>query len=115
MRYFYLNFCRDGNGMGEWYHLAMEAAHCQDLTVVFGELHAINPGKELLEVGLDDGRLGGLAQDLQQVVIANEIEAGKGRTLLLQSESKAEKEDVATIHTRSALYTTRTTKNGLPS
>ena len=77
----------------------MKAAHCQDLTVVFGELHAVNPGKELLEVGLDDGRLSGLAQDLQQVVIANEIEAGKGRTLLLQRETTAEDEDVTTIHT----------------
>ena len=61
----------------------METAHCQDLAVVFGELHTVNPGEQLLEVGLDDGWLCGLTQDLQQVIITNEIEAGEGRPLLL--------------------------------
>ena len=80
----------------------METAHCQDLMVVFGELHTVNPGKQLLEVRLDDGRLCGLTQDLQQVIVTNEIEAREGRSLLLQRESKEEEEYiyVTTVHTQ---------------
>ena len=66
----------------------METAHCQDLAVVFGELNTVNSGKKLLEVSLDDGRLRGLAQNFQQVIITNKIEAREGRPFLLQREGR---------------------------
>lgn len=73
----------------------METAHRQDLMVVFRELHTVNPGKQLLEVRLDDGRLCSLTQNLQQVIVTNEVEAGEGRSLLLQRESKEQEECVS--------------------
>ena len=40
--------------------------------------------EELLEVRLDDGRVLGLAEDLEQVVVADEVEAREGLALLLE-------------------------------
>jgi len=42
--------------------------------------------KELLEVGLNDGGVGGLAQDLQEIIISYEVEPGKGRALLVHTQ-----------------------------
>ena len=107
----YLNFCCDGNWIGKQYHLPMETAHRQDLAVVFGELHTVNPCKQFLEVRLDDGRLCGLTQDLQQVIVTNKIEARKGRTLLLPRESKEEEEQICGYCT----HVYMNYENGLPS
>lgn len=40
--------------------------------------------EEFLQVGLDDGWVGRLAKDLQQVIVTDEVEARKGRALLLR-------------------------------
>lgn len=47
-------------------------------------IHLLDTREQLLEVRLDDGRVAGLAQNLQQVVITQEVEARELRALLLQ-------------------------------
>ena len=64
----------------------MQATHGQDLVIVLGELDTVNPSKQLFEVRLDDRWLRCLTQNLQQIIVTNEIEARKGRSLLLQIE-----------------------------
>ena len=46
----------------------------------------MNASKELLEMRLNDDRVRGLAQDLQQVIITNKIETREYGTLLLFNE-----------------------------
>lgn len=41
--------------------------------------------EEFLQVRLDDGGVGRLAEDLQQVIVSDEVEAGKRRSLFLIS------------------------------
>lgn len=38
------------------------------------KVHTVDTSEELLEMGLDDGRVLGLAQDLQEVVVTDEVE-----------------------------------------
>jgi hypothetical protein len=51
--------------------------------VVLRERHLVDAGEQLLEVRLDDRRVLALAQDLQQVIVAQEVEAARvGRSVL---------------------------------
>ena len=53
------------------------------MSVLFVEGDLKDAAEELLEVALDDGRVLGLAQDLEQVVVTDEIEARELLALLL--------------------------------
>ena len=43
----------------------------------------MDASKQFLEVSLDNAGVGGLSKDLQEIVIPNEVEAGKDGALLL--------------------------------
>ena len=47
---------------------------------------SVYAGKQLLQVGLDDHRVGGLAQYLQQVIVADKVESWEDGPLFLQWE-----------------------------
>ena len=69
--------------LAERHDLAVQALHGDDVLVALAELDAVDAGEELLQVRLDDGRVGRLAEDLQQVVVADEVEAREEAALLL--------------------------------
>ena len=59
--------------------------YCHDLAIVGTELDAVNTGKKLLEVILNDpGFVGSLADNIQQVIIAQEVEASEIGAFSLQ-------------------------------
>ena len=56
-----------------------------DLTVIRAELDGMDSGEKLLQMVLDDPRFRGrLSDNIQQVVVAEEVEAGEIRSLQLQ-------------------------------
>lgn len=66
---------------------------CGQETPAFRESYLLNfealdVVKALLEVGLDGLRVTGLAQDLQEVIVGEEVETGKDMTLGLQVHVK---------------------------
>ena len=64
--------------------LSLERVHGDDVLLLGVEVDAVDAGEELLEVRLDDGGLGRLAQDLEEVVVADEVKAREAGALLLQ-------------------------------
>ena len=68
----------------ERHELALERAHGHDVLVALVELDLIDAGEELLQVRLYDERIGRLAEYLEQVVVADEVEARKHGPLVLE-------------------------------
>lgn len=65
-------------------NLAFDGVHGHDELVGRVKVDIVNAGKKFLQMCLNDGRLGGLAKDLEQVVIADEIKSRKARPFLFQ-------------------------------
>jgi len=65
-------------------NLSFDGVHGHDELVRLVKVDVVNSGKELLQVSLDDGGLGGLAKDLEKVIIADEIKSRKARSFLFQ-------------------------------
>ena len=63
--------------------LALDGVHRHDELVGLVEVDVVDAGEQLLQVRLNDGRLGGLAQDLEKVVVADEVEPRKAGPFLL--------------------------------
>ena len=80
----------DLNLVFQGHDLAVDRLHGDDVLVVLVKVDAVDAGEELLEVGLDDGGVGGLPQDLQQVVVADEVEARELSSLFLQTTATVE-------------------------
>ena len=78
-----LHLAFDRDGLSQGHLLISRADHRLDLRVLLVEGNLKDATEELLEVALDDGRVLGLAQDLKQVIVTNEIEAGEFLALLL--------------------------------
>ena len=73
------------------HHLFQRTLHRQDLLALGGllrvgvvEVDLMDAGEQLLQVRLDHLRVRALAQDLEQVLVADEVEAGESASLLLQ-------------------------------
>ena len=79
-----LDGVRDRHRLEQRHDLALERAHRRDRRVALRELHLRDAGEELLEVRLDDDGVLGLAEDLEQVVVADEVEAREALPLLLE-------------------------------
>lgn len=58
----------------EWHDLLLERVHGDDVLLLVVEVDVVDAGEELLQVRLDHGRLRRLAQDLKEVVVADEVE-----------------------------------------
>ena len=80
----HLDIGGNGNVVLEWDQLSVQRPHCHDLLLLLAELDAVDASKQLLQVGLDHPGVGGLAQDLQKIVVSDEIESGKDCSFLLQ-------------------------------
>jgi aryl carrier-like protein len=70
-----LNTVSDLHGAGEGHRLPLDGGHGNQSAIVFAESDAVDARKKLLKVGLDDGRVLRLSEDLKQVVVAEEVEA----------------------------------------
>lgn len=70
----YLNLWCDLHRLQEGYNLTLQGLHGGDMLAPLVKVHAVDTSKELLQMGLDDGRVLGLAQDLQEVVVTDEVE-----------------------------------------
>ena len=64
--------------------LSLQRVHRDNVLLLGVEVDAVDAGEELLEVRLDDGRFCGLAQDLEEVVVADEVKAGETGPLFFQ-------------------------------
>ena len=67
----------------ERHHLAIQRLHGRDMPIALAELDTVDARKELLEMRLDHSGIRGLTKDLQQVVVADEVEAREQAALFL--------------------------------
>ncbi len=84
----YLHFRYDLHLVLEWHHFAVERLHGHDVLAAVVELHRVDSGEELLEVRLDDLRVGGLTEDLEQIVVSDEVETREQGPLLLRGRNE---------------------------
>ena len=82
----------DTDLLQQWNQFAVQRTHADDVLIVLVEAHGMNAGEEFLQMRLNDRGVRRLAENLQQIVVADEVEARKDRTLLLKESSKCEKE-----------------------
>ena len=88
-----LNHLNDLDLVLQGHDLAIHRPHGDNVLILLVKVDAVDASEELLEVGLDDGGVGGLTQNLQQVVITDEVESGELGTLLLQWQQLTMKND----------------------
>ena len=62
------------NGIGQLDLFPFQRVHADDVLVTIVKVHTVDAGKQFLQVGLDNGGFGGLAQDLKKVFINDEVE-----------------------------------------
>ena len=74
----------DRDSVHEIDRLPFQTLQRLDLLLVVGKVHGVNRLEQLFEVGLDDGRILRLPENLQQVVVPDEVEPREFRPLLLQ-------------------------------
>mmetsp|Transcript_101986 Transcript_101986/g.255587 ORF Transcript_101986/g.255587 Transcript_101986/m.255587 type:complete len:210 (-) Transcript_101986:1261-1890(-) len=74
----------DNNRLREHHLLSEGTVHGRDILSTLAKVHRGDASEQLLEVRLDDFRVAGLAENLQQVLIADEVQPGECRALLFQ-------------------------------
>ena len=80
----YLHLWRDLHLSFQRHHFSSYRLHGEDMFAAVIKLHRMDASEQLLEMGLDDLRVGGLTQDLQQVIISDEVETWELGSFLLQ-------------------------------